>query len=196
MGIGRAGENAAFEMEKMRLNQVNPSLAKLVLPYYKMRIRPGHDILSFHEDGRPLYIEVKTTVDDAPEFVLTGPEYEMAEKSVEAGETYLVYRYFNWGTAAQELRVYDFKDIQKNNKITPRTYLCSMAERAMKISGITRSREILGMSSQDLAAYLGITVPMLWRYEKSEVACPVQTLQKMAMILGVPIDELLEMHTV
>lgn len=196
MGIGRGGEDAAFELEKVRLCEVNPSLAKLVLPYYKMRIRPGFDILSFHEDGRPLYIEVKTTTDDMPEFVLTRQEYEKANKAVEAGETYLVYCYRNWGTASQELRVHDFQNIKKYNKIMPRTYLCSMADKVTEVSGITRCREAMDMSMRDLAAYLGIAVHMLWRYETGEAGCPVQTLQKMADVLGATIDELIKQYPV
>lgn len=195
MGIGRCGEDAAFEMEKARLSGVNPSLAKLVLPYYKMRIRPGFDILSFHEDGTPLYIEVKTTTDDMPEFVLTRQEYEKANKAVEAGETYMVYRYLNWGTTSQKLRIFDFEDIKKHNKIMPRTYLCSMADKVTEVSGITRCREAMDMSMKELAAYLGIAVHMLWRYEAGETACPVRTLQRMSEILGVRIDDLLKWYS-
>lgn len=191
MGIGRGGEEAALEMERQRLEAVNPSLAKLVLPLYKMRIRPGYDILSFHEDGRPIYIEVKTSTDEKPEFELTRQEYEKANKAVEAAETYLVYRYSGWGTAAQKLRVYDFKDMKKRNKITPRTYLCSMVEKTTEISGITRGREALDMSMKDLAAHLGIATNMLWRYETGEAGCPVQTLQKLSNVLGMTIDELM-----
>lgn len=139
---------------------------------------------------------MKTSVDDAPEFVLTRQEYEKADRAVELGETYLIYRYFNWGEQNQELRVYDFKNMKRENKIMPRTYLCSLVDRATEISGITRCREVLDMSMKDLAAYLGITVPMLWRYETGEAGCPVQTLQKASGVLGVTIDELLKWHAV
>lgn len=195
MRIGRGGEDAVFEMEKQRLNEVNPSLAKLVLPCYKMRVRSGYDLLSFHEDGRPIYIEVKTTTDSKPEFTLTRPEYEKACKAVEDGETYCIFRYTNWGAATQELKVYDFAQFRQNYKIAPSTYLCSMVEKATEVSGITRYREAMGMTMKELADYLGVAVPMLWRYETGEAGCPVQTLRRMSAAMGATIDELLNKYS-
>lgn len=57
--VGRAGEDTVFQMEQQRLAAINPSLSKLVLPFYKLRHRPGYDILSFDDNGKPVYIEVK-----------------------------------------------------------------------------------------------------------------------------------------
>ncbi|MBQ2858201.1 MAG: hypothetical protein IJE78_13985 [Bacteroidaceae bacterium] len=39
--LGRCGEDRVFAMEQQRLEPINPSLAKLVLPFYKLRHRPG-----------------------------------------------------------------------------------------------------------------------------------------------------------
>ena len=69
--LGRAGEEEAFAYERERLNKANPSLAKLVLPHFKLGNRPGYDMLSFTEKGEPIYIEVKTSADDSPDFALT-----------------------------------------------------------------------------------------------------------------------------
>ncbi len=63
---GWDGEEAVFEMERERLMSTSPSLASLVIPYYKVKQQPpGYDILSFNDQGRPVAIEVKTSVSAA-----------------------------------------------------------------------------------------------------------------------------------
>lgn len=42
--LGRGGEDTVFQMEKERLAQINISLSRLVLPFYKLRYRPGYSI--------------------------------------------------------------------------------------------------------------------------------------------------------
>lgn len=88
MELGRSGEDAVFDLERHRPAQINTSLASLVLPFYKLRHRPGYDILSFDESGVPIFIEVKTTTDDNPDFALTKQEYLTACKLTKAGEKY------------------------------------------------------------------------------------------------------------
>ena len=62
MELGRSGEDAVFDLECHRLAQINTSLASLVLPFYKLRHRPGYDILSFDASGVPVFIEVNPDV--------------------------------------------------------------------------------------------------------------------------------------
>ena len=50
------------------------------------------------------------------------------------------------------------------------------------------------MSKGELADYLGIKTPDLWRYENGKRKCPVGVYQRMASILDVTIDELLLEH--
>ena len=50
--LGRSGEDAAFQFKKEHLEKTYPNLAKLILPFYNLRHRPGYDILSFDDSGR------------------------------------------------------------------------------------------------------------------------------------------------
>lgn len=194
--LGRGGEDTVFQMEKERLAQINISLSRLVLPFYKLRYRPGYDILSFNDTGRPVYIEVKTTTEDNPDFVLTKQEYLMASRLTDTGETYQIFRFSNWGSQKQELNIYDFRELRDTREITPATYLCSTAPKEPVISGITYCREKCGMSKGELADCLGIKTPHLWRYENGAQKCSVGVYQKMANIMGVTIDQLLEKHVI
>ena len=190
--LGRGGEDMAFDLERKRLEQVNPVLARLVLPFYKLRYRPGYDILSFDDSGRPIYIEVKTSQDDATDFILTKQEYEIANKLTAAGETYQIFRFTNWGRDSQKWTVYDFRELKESREMTPATYLCSAASGDDTITGIRYCRELRGMSKGELADCLGIKTPDLWRYENGRRQCPVGVYQKLAQILEVSIDQLLE----
>jgi len=192
--LGRSGEDAALALEQERLNAVLPNLSKLVLPYYKLRYRPGYDILSFDNHGKPIFIEVKTTTEDNPDFVLTKQEYQVASKLTANGEMYQIYRFSNWGKQNQSLTVYDFQQLKDLCELTPATYLCSTAPKEPIISGITFHREACGMSKGDLADCLGIKTPDLWRYENGKRACPVGVYQKISSILGVSIDQLLQYY--
>ena len=193
--LGRGGEDLALTLERQRLEPINPSLSRLILPFYKLRYRPGYDILSFDEYGRPVYIEVKTSLDDSPDFVLTKQEYTAANKLTAAGEAYLIFRFTNWGSEKQELAVYDFRELKESCEVTPATYMCSTTPRNETITGITYCRELRGMSKGELADCLGIRTPDLWRYENGKRQCPVGVYQKMAQVLKVSIDQLLEEHT-
>lgn len=191
-GLGRAGEEAAFEAEQKRLELINPSLAKLVLPYFMLQNRPGFDILSFDDSGKPVCIEVKTTADDTPDFVLTKQEYLKACRMTADGMDYLIYRYINWGTDQQRLTVYDFAEMKTSGDISPSTYVCSTIKREPVVTGIRRYRELRGISKTDMADYLGIQTPHLWRYETGEQRCSVEMYQRMATILNTTIDELIQ----
>lgn len=94
----------------------------------------------------------------------------------------------------QELNVYDFRELRDTREITPATYLCNTAPKEPVISGITYCREKCGMSKGELADCLGIKTPHLWRYENGVQKCSVGVYQKMANIMGVMIDQLLEEH--
>lgn len=190
-GLGREGEEAVFAGEQQRLAQINPSLARLVLPYYKLRYRPGFDILSFDDTGKPVCIEVKTTAGDDPDFVLTKQEYHKAVKMTSNGTDYLIYRHTNWGTEKQVLTVYDFKELKDLGNVSPSTYVCCPGKREPIVTGIRYHRELCGLSKGELADYLGIQTPHLWRFETGERRCSVEVYQRMAAILNTTIDELL-----
>lgn len=191
MELGRSGEDAVFDLERHRLAQINTSLASLVLPFYKLRHRPGYDILSFDESGVPIFIEVKTTTDDNPDFALTKQEYLTACKLTKAGEKYHIYRYTSWGRKNQALNIFDFAQLQDGRQIYPATYLCSTSSPNKAVSGITYCREKAGMSKGELADRIGIQTMHLWRYENGKQQCSVGLYQKIANVLDVTIDQLL-----
>lgn len=188
--LGRDGEEAALMYERNRLSKVNPSLAKLVLPHFKLGNRLGYDMLSFDESGEPIFIEVKTSTDDSPDFSLTKQEYQKANKAIANGEKYLIYRFTNWGTDKQEMTVYDFKEQKENGEIWPSMFVCSTSKKEPITTGIRFYREARGMSKSELADNLGIQTCHLWRYETGEYKCPVELYLRISKVLNVPIDEL------
>lgn len=190
-GLGRAGEEAALEYERKRLEEVNASLAKLVIPHFKLGNRPGYDMLSFDDGGQPIYIEVKTSVDDSPDFTLTKQECLKANKVIASGERYLIYRFINWGTERQEMLIHDFRELKENGEVWPSMYMCSTGKKEPIATGIRFYREACGMSKGELADYLGIQTPHLWRYETGERKCSVEMYLQMAKVLEVTIDDLL-----
>ena len=110
--LGREGEDAAFEMEKSRLVPVNPTLAKLVIPCYKLHATRGYDIISYQEDGTPVFIEVKTTEKDNPgEFQLTKYEFETATKLTKAGYEYWIYLFSPGKGDAMHLETVPFQKL-------------------------------------------------------------------------------------
>ena len=189
-GIGRDGEDTVLQVERERLEKVNPSLAKLIIPHYKLGNRPGYDILSFDDSGKPFYIEVKTSTDDGQDFTLTKQEYCKANKAVAKGESYFIYRFTNWGTVSQKMEIHDYKNLKEQRSVWPATYLCSISKPEDIVSGIRHYREVCGMSKSEMADCLGIQTCHLWRYETGEYRCSVEMYQQISMILGVTIDEL------
>lgn len=192
--LGRDGEEAAFVYERKRLQKVNPSLAKLVLPHFKLGNRLGYDMLSFAESGEPIYIEVKTSTDDSPDFSLTKQEYQKANKAITNGEKYLIYRFTNWGTDGQKMTIYDFKEQKENGEIWPSVFMCSTSKKEPVATGIRFYRESRGMSKSELADNLEIQTCHLWRYETGEYQCPVDVYLRISEILGVEIDKLAEKY--
>ena len=154
VGLGRKGEEAAYLHEVEKLRDIYPALSKLVLPHYKLQNRPGYDILSFDEFGKPIYIEVKTTLDNDMDFALTKQEFQKAQKMILAGEDYFIYRYFNWGKKNQRLEIFDFKELQKEYEVLPATYWLNKKLDSVS-SGIRHCREKRGMSKGDLSCENG-----------------------------------------
>ena len=195
---GWDGEEAVFEMEQERLMNLSPSLARLIIPYYKVKQQPpGYDILSFNDQGQPVAIEVKTSVSDADsDFRLTTREYNVAKKMTERDETYLVYRFTRWGSEKQQLHIMSFREMQNGARVTPAYYTCVMKDRTTQLSGIAFHRRLKGMTQRMLAAEIGILPDVLCQYETRERKCMVPTYQKLAEALEVTVDELLATYPV
>ncbi|CAO3351944.1 DUF3883 domain-containing protein [Azospirillum melinis] len=94
--LGRAGEQWVFEIEQQRLRDVGrPDLAKQVRwVANEFGDGLGYDIESFGDDGRSLYIEVKTTNLSATVPFLISPNEVAASREI--GKVYAIYRVFDF----------------------------------------------------------------------------------------------------
>jgi len=92
--VGRLGEEFIFEYEKSQLTAKGfPDLAAKVVFHREDATHrtPGWDITSFFEDGRPKYIEVKSSEGDTiNDIILTRNEWEKAQDLV-LGNDYFIY---------------------------------------------------------------------------------------------------------
>lgn len=196
--IGRAGEEEAFRLEQERLSKRFHTLHNMVIPYFKLRrTSPGYDILSFDDEGQPIYIEVKTTPhDEEKPFHLTVHEHEVAQKLTRKGERYFIYRHTNWGNPNHHLHIIPFGDMIRGSRIMPSQYTCTMTDRVTEISGIAYHRRAKGITQEELAAQLGIPQQHLCRWETGARNCRVTTYRKLSDLLEVPIDDLLATYSV
>lgn len=106
--IGDIGERYVFEREKARLAKANSKFANLVDATPAKNPQNGYDILSYTEDGVPIYIEVKSTLGDLfTPFYITANEKETAEQIRKEGGIYQVHRVYNIG---KEIGVFVYKD--------------------------------------------------------------------------------------
>ncbi|WP_159887555.1 DUF3883 domain-containing protein [Paenibacillus puerhi] len=91
--IGLMGEEFVFEFERLRLVQDGrEDLAESVQHVSLYDCGAGYDILSYELDGRPRYIECKTTVGGSMKFDITLNEWNKAKKY---REQYYLYRITN-----------------------------------------------------------------------------------------------------
>lgn len=196
--LGRAGEEEVLRMEQARLLERFDTLHHMVIPYFKLRhTSTGYDILSFDDDGKPVYIEVKTTIyGDNQNFSLTAHEHETARKLTEKGERYFVYRFTNWGKPEQKLHVFSFREMVNGARIIPCRYVCTMKDRVTEISGLAYHRRAKGLTQEKMAGHLGTTQQVLYRYENGIRKCPVDVYQHISDLLEVPIDDLLATYSV
>lgn len=104
--IGDAGEELVINYEKIRLRALGKN--DLADDVNGAKDGEGYDIRSFNEDGKPLYIEVKTTrgSQDTP-FDLSLNEYLFAERHK---TDYIIYRLYNYD---EELNSADFYSISE-----------------------------------------------------------------------------------
>jgi len=189
--LGRLGEECVFRQEQERLSQINPVLARLVVPKYKIRGSRGYDIISFKEDGTPFFIEVKTgeVGNNSPQ--LTGCEYQTANKLTNQGYEYWIYHCSGWGEQNQTFTKHLFRTLRDEKRIEPVRYICDFRPNKNMENGILHFRKQMGISQIEAANMLEIPASCLCKYETGENQCPVTIYQKIAKFYGVTIDELL-----
>ena len=189
--LGRLGEEEVFRQEQERLMKINPALARLVVPKYKIRGSRGYDIISFKEDGTPFFIEVKTgeVGNNSPQ--LTGCEFQTAEKLTNLGYEYWIYHCSDWRAEDQTFEKHLFRTLQDENRIEPVRYICDFRPRRDMENGILHFRKQKGISQIEAANMLEIPVSCLCKYETGENQCPVTAYEKLSNLYQVTIDELL-----
>ena len=191
--LGREGEDAVFAMEQNRLRSVNPALSKLVIPCYKLHASRGYDIISYKENGFPLFIEVKTSEkENAGAFQLTKREYETAKKLTEAGYEYWIYYFSCWNSEHRHLEKVSFRDLDRENRIEPVRYQCDIRPLREFENGILHFRKQKDISQYDAAKIMDIPISSLCAYENGDKQCPVTAYVKMSQFYGVKIDDLLQ----
>lgn len=190
--LGRLGEERVFQQEQKRLEQINPVLARLVVPKYKIRGSRGYDIVSFKEDGTPFYIEVKTgeVGNNSPQ--LTGCEYQTANKLTNLGYEYWIYHCSQWGAQNQTFEKHLFRTLRDENRIEPTRYICDFRPSRDMENGILHFRKQMGISQIEAANMLEIPASCLCKYETGENQCPVTVYEKLSNLYQVTIDELLQ----
>lgn len=190
--LGRLGEERVFRQEQERLAQINPVLARLVVPKYKIRGSRGYDIISFKEDGTPFFIEVKTGEVGNSSPQLTGCEYQTADKLTNLGYEYWIYHCSEWGREDQTFEKHLFRTLRDEHRIEPVRYICDFRPSKDTENGILHFRKQMGISQIEAANMLEIPASCLCKYETGENQCPVTTYQKMASLYQTTIDCLLQ----
>jgi Domain of unknown function (DUF3883) len=89
MKTGNYGELLSLEYERDNLKGT---------PYYDkvdmtkaLNRKNGYDILSYERDGTPKYIEVKSSVNDNDNFIISAPELRVAHDMLKQGKQHKVY---------------------------------------------------------------------------------------------------------
>lgn len=195
--LGRRGEEFILRREQARLAKSQPTLAKLVLPHFKMKgPSPGYDILSFDDAGRPICLEVKTSQQDIRSFRVTSHELDAAQKLTAAGERYVVCCISRWGEPDQEVREYLFPDLMRSHKIEPLFYTCSPypKKKCRSITGLAYFRKKLGLRQADISEALGIYTSVWSLFETGQRTPSIQTYIQVSELLGVTVDQLLKRY--
>ena len=192
--LGRKGEEFILRREQERVAQSYPALARLILPYFKMReSSPGYDILTFDDKGQPFYLEAKTSIYDTGGFRFTNHELDVAEKLTKAGERYVICCISSWGTPEQTEQDIPFADLPKTHRISPCYYFCKPIPkpRLEKITGLAHFRRLRGMLQADVALALGVPASELSQYETGQRRPKVHAYLKASEVLEATVDELL-----
>lgn len=194
--IGRQGEDFIFEREKKRLEKILPSHAKLVLPLYKMKSqRIGYDILSFDDDGTPVYLEVKTSCEPSGKFVMTKNELEMAQKLTDEGEQYKLVCINSWGSAEPQVKDIPYGDFLISHNITAHRYCCMpKRERNAPMTGLAYYRRLHKLKESELAEALEIPEYKYSLYETGDREPPVKVILRLSELLDAAVDDLLRTY--
>lgn len=116
--LGDAGEELVKLYEIDRLTRIG--LEELAQKVDHVQDGAGYDILSFDEDGIPIYIEVKTTTGDIhTPFYYSINEYLFYQEN---SENYSIWRLYGYDGESNSADFYRITDISKNTLLQPVSY--------------------------------------------------------------------------
>lgn len=194
--IGRLGEDLIFQREQDRVASVCPTLAKLVLPLYKMGTpSPGYDILTFDNHGLPYALEVKTSSRATSSFNLTGNERTAATACHQAGIPYIIVFISNFKKKSQHIRDVSFLELSETHRIHPMTYRCSPLPEPSPITGIAYYLRLRKMSQKVFAQRMGMPSCNISSLSKGNRGLTASNYLKAADILETTVDALLRTYT-
>ena len=194
--LGRKGEDLIFQRERERVAEGYPTLAKLVLPLYKMEVAsPGFDILTFDELGVPYAIEVKTSALSTGAFNLTGNEYAAASAYTKAGERYILTTISGFGTDKQSIQDTFYSELRHTYRIQPAAYRCYPLPEPAPITGIAYYRRLRGMTQKEFAQRMNMPSCNLSSTATGNRGLTAANYLKAADILETTVDALLQTYT-
>lgn len=192
--VGRHGEDYILRREQNRLASCWPALAKLVLPFYKLKVSsPGYDILSFDDQGKPFCLEIKTSEGSGNHFRITRHELDMAKKLTDLGEHYTVVYISNWGSETQTVTEIPYTQLQSEYNIIAHHYFCApkSAKKEEPICGLTYFRRLNGLRQVDVAQELGVAPSNYCQYERGQIRPSITFYIRASKFYGTTVDSLL-----
>lgn len=125
METGDIGEELVARLEQTRLAGTGYESRVSIKP--AKNSKNGYDVISATEDGRPKYIEVKTTTSPDPDepFHMTDAEYRKLKDFFLAGAVYELYRVYDLNTETMDYRyvVYTPQEVIDLFEPVPESYL-------------------------------------------------------------------------
>lgn len=121
--LGDQGERIVLENERERL--MGTPFADAVNGSVSEDMSAGYDILSFKEDGKPVYIEVKaTSYSETAPFYMSRKEYRFLQQCAEDGTEYQLHRVFDLReNGDHKIRVLTAQELLEDYVFIPSTYL-------------------------------------------------------------------------
>ncbi|MFD0051462.1 DUF3883 domain-containing protein [Actinomycetes bacterium NPDC127524] len=114
--IGKLGEAYVYDLEREKLKSTQ--FYQKIDNSKALDPTNGYDIYSFEEDGTPIYIEVKTTVNIDEDFYISAHELKVAERMRNKGKIYVIYRVENiLAKSTDNVIIKKIYDLGQNNQV-------------------------------------------------------------------------------
>ncbi|MCM3454764.1 DUF3883 domain-containing protein [Heyndrickxia oleronia] len=119
--IGKLGEAFVYDYERQKLNDT--SFCGRIDKTKALNPTNGYDILSFEEDGTPIYIEVKASVNLGEDFFISSHELDVYRHMKKNGKKYVIYRVENiLAENPEDIALTKIYDLEQNKRIKMEPY--------------------------------------------------------------------------